>query len=87
MSSIIIKLIYLLTGAGLTIGALKRKNIKNKDNVILFLCLGMAFCFGFWGVSTIFHSIEGYPPQWFFYLTSVPVLISSILLVINIKNK
>ena len=86
MSSFIIKLIYLFSGAFLGVGAAKRKKIKNTNFVLLALCSSMAFCFVFWGISTIFHLKEGYPPQWFFYLTSLPVFITSIIVLINIEK-
>lgn len=86
MSSIIVKAIYLLTSAFLGIGSVKHKRLKNKPYLMLALCIAMAHCFAFWGISTIFHLSEGYPPQWFFYFTSTPVFLVSIAIILNIEK-
>ena len=82
----IIKIIYILSGAGLAVSAAMFKKIKNVKYLVPLLFMAMAWCFSFWGISTIFNSTEGYPPQWFFYITSLPVFTVSVLLVINIKK-
>ena len=86
MSSILIKIIYLITSAILGVSSFKYKKIKNKKYLIPLLCIAMTHCFGFWGIATIFNSLEGYPPQWFFYFTSTPIFLVSLLLVFNIEK-
>ena len=80
------KAIYLLIGSGLAISAIKFSLIKNKQYVIPGFLAMMAYCFSFWGISSIFHNAEGYPPQWFFYVTVMPVFASVVILVLNIKK-
>ena len=61
--------------------------IKNKEKLIPLFFGTMAYCFCFWGVSSIFHTAEGYPPQWFFWVTVTPPFIAAVLIVFNIEKK
>jgi len=54
-----------------------------KIRAILFL---VAYCFAFWGISSLFHTSEGYPRTWFFYITTVPVLAIVFYSVLKIKK-
>jgi len=87
MNAILMKIMYLLMGSFLSVLAIKYKSI-NKNEILVPLFFGtMAYCFSFWGVSSIFHTSEGYPPQWFFWVTVTPPFLSAVLLVVNIKKK
>lgn len=86
MSSVIVKIVYLLMSTFLIVLSAKYKTIKNKKTYIPIFFLSLAFCWGWWGVSTIFHNAEGYPPQWFFYLASTPIFVATALMVFKIKK-
>lgn len=81
------KMIYLLMCTFLIVLSIKYKKIKNKELFIRVFFLALAFCWGWWGVSTIFHNAEGYPPQWFFYLASTPVFLVTTVMIFKIKRK
>lgn len=87
MNAIAMKIMYLLMGSFLSVLAIKFKSINKKETLIPIFFGTMAYCFCFWGVSSIFHTSEGYPPQWFFWVTVTPPFISAILLVINISKE
>ena len=86
MSSVIIKMVYLLMTTFLIALSFKYKKIKNHDIFIRLFFLALAFCWGWWGVSIIFHNAEGYPPQWFFYVASTPVFLVTAVMIFKIKK-
>ena len=81
------KILYLSIGGFLSVLAIKIKDVKHKEKLMPLFLGSMAYCFSFWGVSTIFHTSEGYPPQWFFWVSMSPSFVSSLLLIINIEKK
>ncbi len=86
MSSIFAKIIYLLMCTFCTLIGIKHEKIKNQGLLIRLFFLSLAFCWGFWGISTMFHNAEGYPPQWFFYLASTPIFIVTTIMIFKIKK-
>jgi len=86
MTSIFLKIIYLLIGSGLTILGIKYYKIDKKDKKIRAILFLVAYCFAFWGISSLFHTSEGYPRTWFFYITTVPVLAIVFYSVLKIKK-
>ena len=87
MTALATKIMYLLMGSFLSVLAIKYKSIKRKETLIPLFFGSMAYCFAFWGVSSIFHTSEGYPPTWFFWVTVLPPFFSAVLLVVNIIKK
>ncbi len=87
MTSIILKLIYLTIGSGLIALGVKLENLKKKAFIIPILLFIIGYCFAFWGISSWFHTSEGYPPEWFFYVTTMPVWAVVFWAVISIKKK
>jgi hypothetical protein len=86
MTSIILKFIYLTIAAGLGIAGLKYDNIENKKLLTRSIFFIVSYCFAFWGVSSLFRGSDGYPPFWFFYISTVPVWVAVLIVVINIKK-
>ena len=87
MNAILMKIMYIAIGSFLSVSVVKFKDIKNREKLVAIFLGTMAYCFCFWGISSIFHTAEGYPPQWFFWVTVTPSFISTVLLVVNIKRK
>ncbi len=86
MSSVFVKIVYLLMATFCTLIGIKYKKVKNENFIFSLFFISMAFSWGWWGISTIFHNAEGYPPQWFFYFSNAPVFITTVLIVFNIKK-
>lgn len=88
------KIIYLIN-AGLNIFIFlvvfhKPQFVVDAKKLLSVSTLGMGFCWGIWGVFNLFHSSEGYPPQYMFYISGgVPLipLSLSIYKYINFKKK
>ena len=77
---------YLSMASFFGVVGIKYKHLKKKNIIIPALMFILCYGFCFWGVSSLFHTIEGYPPTWFFYLTSTPVWIVSFWALINVKK-
>ncbi len=86
MSSIIVKIIYLFMCTFCSLIGIKYKKAKNQDFLMLLFFLSLALCWGVWGISTMFHNAEGYPPQWLFYLSSTPVFLVTLVMVFKLKK-
>lgn len=84
MYELIPKIIYLIN-AGLNIFIFlvvfhKPHYIVDAKKLLSISTLGMGFCWGIWGVFRLFHSSEGYPPQYMFYISGgvplIPLVVS-----------
>ena len=87
MISIILKFIYLSVAAGLGVISIRYEKLINKKVLIPILIFSIAYCFGFWGVLSVFNVLEGYPSYWFFYTATAPVWVVVLIVLLNIKKK
>lgn len=87
MISVLLKFIYLTIAAGLGVAGIKYSSIENRKVLMPVLLFIVAYFFASWGVLSLFDYREGYPHAWFFFLTSIPLWIAVVLVVINIKKK
>jgi len=86
MISVALKFIYLTIAAGLGVAGLKYSSISNRNIIVPIIFFIVAYFFAFWGVLSLFQESEGYPSTVVLYLTSVPLWVAVVVLVINIKK-